>query len=63
MRYIFFAPLPPLFPLLTTPEKGRNCPFPYPRNLTLTCSDAPAPLPSLALFFASLIYTLYIGAH
>lgn len=41
MRYIFFAPLPPLFSLLTTPEKGRNCPFPYPRNLTLTYYNAP----------------------
>lgn len=55
MRYIFFAPLPPLFPLLTTPEKGRNCPFPYPRNLTLTCSDAPlSRLPHL--------YIIYRGA-
>gem|GEM_PF-2127907 len=50
MRYNFFAPLPPLFSLLTTPEKGRNCPFPYPRNLT-----SPAPMHP---FPASLAYTI-----
>ena len=41
MRYIFFAPFTPLSSLLASPEEGWNGPFPYPRNLTLTCSDAP----------------------
>ena len=52
-RYIFFAPLPPLFSLLTTPEKGRNCPFPSPE-----ISPSPA---TMHPFPASLDYTLYIG--
>ena len=51
-RYIFFAPLPPLFSLLTTPEKGRNCPFPSPE-----ISPSPA---TMHPFPASLDYTLYI---
>ena len=52
-RYIFFAPLPPLFFLLTTPEKGRNCPFPSPK-----ISPSPA---TMHPFPASFAYTLYIG--
>ena len=50
MRYIFFASLPPLFPLLTTPEKGRNCPFSSPE-----ISLSPATMPP---FPASLAYTI-----
>lgn len=41
MRYIFFAPFTPLSSLLASPEEGWNGLFPYPRNLTLTCYNAP----------------------
>ena len=69
MRYIFFAPLPPLFPLLTTPEKGRNCPFSplkspsSPAAMRLFTSSLPPPLyPAFVPSPASLAYTIYRGA-
>ena len=58
----FFYPFAPSFLPLDHPREGTKLPLSFPRNFTLTCSDAPPSLPSLALFFASLIYTLYIGA-
>lgn len=52
MRYIFFAPFTPLSSLLASPEGGWNGPFPYPRNLTLTCYNAPlSRLPHLYIIY------------
>ena len=69
MRYNFFAPLPPLFSLLTTPEKGRNCPFSplkspsSPAAMRLFTSSLPPPLyPAFVPSPAFHAYTLYIGA-